>query len=187
MTSMNDARDTLDWITAQPFSNGQVFELGGACFVRSLARPFSPGTLSTHHVASADGMVTVQAMKEPQPAMAAQFLWITTATPYATMFQNSQALRLALAQDWLGVLQSWRPKVPRGAYFALAEHEEGFNATYIPPGFQCDVTVFSWDRITMFDADYANVNFPSLFFGGWYDIFLDPQVSAHEKALERKN
>lgn len=121
-------------------------------------------------------------MKQPQPALFGQYLMITSATPYGTLFQNNQALRYALSKDWLDLMQLWRPTVPAGTYFDIALHNEGYASHWTPTQFQCDnVTTFSWTRITLNDTDYKNVNFPAIWYGGWYDIFIGPQIQAFKK------
>lgn len=153
----------MAWIVKQEWSNGQVFQLG----------------------ASADGILTLLDVKQQQPALSGQYLMITTATPYGTLFQNNQALRYGLSRDWLDVMQLYRPKIPRGTYLNIAEHNEGYSSHYVPPtGFACgNVSSFSWPRITLTPSDWAtNFDFDALWYAGWYDIFLGPQLDAFRNA-----
>lgn len=162
-TSTNDGADTMAWITSQEWSNGQVFQMG----------------------ASADGILTLLDIKKPQPILAGQFLMVTTATPYGTLFQNNQALRYALAHDWLELMQFWRPKIPANTYLDVAEHNEGFASHWVPPNnFTCgNVSAFSWPLITLTDQDWSsNMNFNAVWWAGWYDIFLQPQLDAFRRA-----
>ena len=157
MTSRFDGTDTFDWIVSQEWSNGQVFEIG----------------------ASADGILSTMDMKLPQPHLFGQWLMITTSSPYDTLFQNRQAIRQALAKDWLAVIQSNRPKLPAGTYYNTALRNEGYSSHYTPPGFNCD-GFFNWPNITVSGDDFKNVNFPAIHSGGWYDIFLAPQIRNYE-------
>jgi predicted acyl esterase len=155
MESRYDGTDTIAWITSQSFSNGQVFQMG----------------------ASADGILSLMDLKLPQPAMGGMWLFITTADPYSTLMQNQMAFRQALSKDWLALMQVWRPKIPANTYYEAALRNEGFNASYTPPDVDCGKANFSWYTIDLFREDFARVDFPAVHLGGWYDIFLQPQLS----------
>merc|ERR1711916_161547 len=125
--------------------------------------------------ASADGILSTMDVKIPQPALAAQWLMVTTSTPYDTLFQNGMAVREGLSKNWLSIMQAYRPHYPHGTYYETALRNEGFGSTYTPPGFDCGQS-FSWPNITVSGADFLNVNFPAVHTGGWYDIFAAPQL-----------
>lgn len=76
--SAPDAFDTIDWITNQTWSNGDVFTTG----------------------ASADGIDELMQIAAPHPALRAQFVIFATTQAYETFFVGG-AYREALIDGWL--------------------------------------------------------------------------------------
>lgn len=145
--SSEDGQDTLKWITAQSWSNGIVFQMG----------------------VSADGILSVLDMKAPQPALRGQFMGCTSGVPYEVLFQNNGAWRSSLA-PWLAQMQQWRPGLPNNTYLNFLLAHEGRNST--------DSTLhMTWNNITLLSQEAKqNVAFPSVFWAGWYDLFLQPNL-----------
>lgn len=76
--SVNDSFDTLDWVTNQTWSNGEVFVTG----------------------ASADAIDAVCAMSAPHPAIRAQVIVFATSQAWETFFVGG-SYREALIDGWL--------------------------------------------------------------------------------------
>lgn len=95
-----DGYDTMKWVTQQPWSNGQVYEVG----------------------ISADGMYSYLSLKIPQPFLYGQFHVWSTSLMYFTAFQGGGAFRESLVNTWLGIMQAWRPDAP-SYYQELIQHE----------------------------------------------------------------
>lgn len=135
--SAPDAYDTLAWITAQPWSNGDVFTAG----------------------VSADGIDEFMQLPSPHPALRAQFVVFATTQAYETFWVGG-AYRESLIDGWL------KDTVPTqyAAADALARSQE------TPGG--------PWWAAVNGSLWYGNVDWPSVAWGGWYDIFQQGQLAA---------
>eukprot|EP00038_Savillea_parva_P028712 m.66640 g.66640 ORF g.66640 m.66640 type:complete len:590 (+) comp8372_c0_seq2:93-1862(+) len=139
--SYNDTEDTINWIVAQPWSNGVVHFCG----------------------ASADGIAgLVMAAQPPIQQIKNQFIIFATGDPYKSVFVGG-VFRYALIDGWLhGTLKHSQtdPDVLEAEVF---KHESPLDPW--------------WTEVT---PNYADVKAPTVFWSGWYDIFLNGNIEAFD-------
>lgn len=134
-SSYNDTYDTVKWIVKQPWSNSDVYQVGG----------------------SADGIAAlVLAGHPPIPEIKKQFIIWATAKPYQTVYPGG-AYREALIHGWLT------------HYIKDGKEEEQETWKHESP-------MDPW--WTIMTPNFANVITPTVFWAGWYDIFLDGNLAA---------
>jgi putative CocE/NonD family hydrolase len=144
--SYSDGHATMEWISTQPWFNGDIFQVGF----------------------SADGILCTLDMMGPQPYLHGQFLGPTTALPYPVLFQNHMGWRQSLS-PWLALMQQWRPNLPPNTYLNFLMAHEGYLAT--DPELH-----LRWTNITL--TNWTNIDFPAVWWLGWYDLFLQPNFDS---------
>eukprot|EP00730_Choanoeca_flexa_P013099 TRINITY_DN4963_c0_g1_i2.p1 TRINITY_DN4963_c0_g1~~TRINITY_DN4963_c0_g1_i2.p1 ORF type:complete len:601 (+),score=137.70 TRINITY_DN4963_c0_g1_i2:50-1804(+) len=111
--------------------------------------------------ASADGINAVLAMRDQQIELG-QWLIFTLGYAYPAVFQGG-ALKENLAKKWLHGMHDYRPLAPSYYETMLLPHE-GLSPW--------------WGERTL--TNDSTVTFPSIFWGGWYDIFLQPMIDTFQ-------
>eukprot|EP01062_Namystynia_karyoxenos_P015615 TRINITY_DN1566_c0_g1_i1.p2 TRINITY_DN1566_c0_g1~~TRINITY_DN1566_c0_g1_i1.p2 ORF type:complete len:579 (+),score=214.77 TRINITY_DN1566_c0_g1_i1:78-1814(+) len=140
-TEANDTTDTLSWIAQQPWSNGEVYQVG----------------------VSSDGLASFMSVNiDPIPAgLKGQFVMFASADAYGFSFPGG-AYRQSLQEGWIDDVFWTQHK-------ALL-HEAMSNEA---PGTW-------WDPVNISDAGCARIDVPSVLWAGWYDIFLQGNLFAHQ-------
>ena len=137
--SVNDTFDTLEWVTNQTWSNGEVFVTG----------------------ASADAIDAVCSMSDPHPSVRAHVIVFATSQAWETFFVGG-AYREALIDGWLkGTVRD-----QAGALIPYVHSKEAPSNPW-------------WNTVngTLW---FQKINYPSIHWAGWYDIFQSGHLSAWE-------
>jgi predicted acyl esterase len=139
-----DSRDLGDWITSQPWSNGEVYTIG----------------------ASADGIASFQTPKTSPPWLKAAYTIWSPDQLYDILFPKG-AFKQKTAEDWIhGLNMPSDPWRADQCVKILHEEENGYGEL--------------WKAIGLDDDFYKNkVTFPSGFYAGWYDLFLQGTTNAY--------
>ncbi|EDQ84487.1 uncharacterized protein MONBRDRAFT_39252 [Monosiga brevicollis MX1] len=114
--------------------------------------------------ASADGINAILAMRQQQQELG-QWLIFSLGVGYAAAFQGG-ALKQNLAKEWLKGMQDYRPDAPSYYETVLLPHEQYGDW---------------WQQRTL--NNDSTITFPSIFWAGWYDIFLQPMMDTFEGYL----
>lgn len=114
--------------------------------------------------ASADGMASFQTVKENPSWLAAQYIAWAPAYMYQILFPYG-AYKQKTAEDWLLGVTMPNPDVVYDNIQTVHENEAHTDF---------------WKAVEMFDSDFANVKFPTAFWGGWYDLFLLGTIQGYD-------
>eukprot|EP01062_Namystynia_karyoxenos_P015616 TRINITY_DN1566_c0_g1_i2.p1 TRINITY_DN1566_c0_g1~~TRINITY_DN1566_c0_g1_i2.p1 ORF type:complete len:604 (+),score=212.59 TRINITY_DN1566_c0_g1_i2:68-1813(+) len=140
-TEANDTADTLSWIAQQPWSNGEVYQVG----------------------VSSDGLASFMTVNSDPipPQLKGQFVMFASADAHAFAYPGG-AFRESLQVGWLDMV-FWEQ------HKALLQESKSNEA----PGPW-------WTPVNITDADCERIGVPSVLWAGWYDIFLQGNLFAHQ-------
>jgi len=126
-------------------------------------QPWSNGKIMTLG-ASADGIASLQTPKTSPAWLTSQYIIWATPQMYDILFPYG-AYKQKTAEDWLMGVTMPNPDVVYDNIETV--HENEAHTDY-------------WAGVEVSDAQYGLVNFPSAFWGGWYDLFEVGTVRAFE-------
>jgi len=129
-----------------------------------IQQPWSDGRVFSIG-ASADGLASLQMPMNNPKFIAGQYIAWAPAAMYDILFPHG-AYKQETTENWLYGLTMPNPDVVHSNVKTIYENE-GFTAYWL------GVTATE-------ETVYKNVNFPSAFWGGWYDLFLTGTISAFE-------
>lgn len=150
-TAASDGNDTVNWITSQDWSNGDVFTVG----------------------VSADGINEAMFILADSPALKGQWLMWTTANGHDFAFNGG-----AYREDILdGYMEFMNPEVHfKGPKIIHeAKTHEGYGKFWSPIA-ACPATGDDTHPLTP-DCQWGNVKWPVVLTTGWWDVFHHSSIN----------
>ena len=162
-SDQKDGNETVNWIIQQPWSNGEVYEIG----------------------ASADGIASLELGLASPKALKAQFIIVATGEAEETFYPGG-AFRSALIDKWLhgtipkqagGVIKEVRAHEGPGEYWNSVEYLGGRGVTRKFNHINWPIVMWGKFASNLFIVLPAtNSNIYHICIGGWYDIFQHGNV-----------
>jgi putative CocE/NonD family hydrolase len=159
---VEDGYDTLDWISRQPWSNGNVGMMGESYY----------------------GYTTWAGAVGGHPSLKAVAPSTTSMEIYPTTFRNG-ALNFEAMAGWSIAMdhQTWQNALRLDMWHlplsTLAE-SAGLSSRLYTETLAHPIRDEQWEVITL-HKNYADVRVPALVFGGWYDNFLFGTITDWKK------
>eukprot|EP01035_Chromulina_nebulosa_P034394 gene34394-46136_t len=142
ISDANDSEDLGNWVVGQDWSNGEVYTIG----------------------ASADGMGSIQTLKNDPSWLTAQYVIWAPAEMYKILIPYG-AYKQKTAEDWLLGLTMPNPEVVNDNIQTV--HENEMHSAF-------------WESVELSEKDYKNFRGRSGFWAGWYDLFSTGTIAAYE-------
>eukprot|EP01036_Dinobryon_divergens_P027208 gene27208-35939_t len=142
ISDANDSEDLGNWVVGQDWSNGEVYTIG----------------------ASADGMGSIQTLKNDPSWLTAQYVIWAPAEMYKILIPYG-AYKQKTAEDWLLGLTMPNPEVVNDNIQTVRENE--MHSAF-------------WESVELSEKDYKNFRGRSGFWAGWYDLFSTGTIAAYE-------
>ena len=150
----NDGVDTINWIVAQPWSNGVVYQIGA-----------SADGIAGFEIARAASSSDVTNSKAVE-ALAGQFIIFATAEARRTFFPGG-TYRQNLIEKWL------HGTVPTQATAII----NTVKTKEAPSSW--------WDAVEIKGDQFNSIDWPTVMWAGWYDIFLHGHLYSYDGFQKR--
>jgi putative CocE/NonD family hydrolase len=156
----NDGYDTIEWISKQPWSNGQVFSAG----------------------ISADGCGSAAMLLTAPPGLKGQLLMWNTANGHETAYPGG-IFREGLVTGWMGIMAP----LTRGVSIETTLPKILQNERLIPLSETTQRKIDNYWAPVQMDEHLHKVAWPTVSVTAWFDIFSGHQIEMFNGIRERSS
>lgn len=156
----NDGLDTMDWIAAQPWSNGKIGTLGGSYVGYT---QIAPAVHNPKNLVAIAASVTTGNIFNDWTYMDGPLL-LSFGIGWADSDMNGHGMQYSMGTDWKTVYRHL-PLITMDQ--AASQNNPGYRALLMHPRANDPF----WHGISI-EKEMSNISVPFLTVSGWYDIFL---------------
>jgi putative CocE/NonD family hydrolase len=176
-----DGYDTVEWVAAQPWSDGRVF-LAGASFL-GIAQWLTAMEQPPHLTAIAPGFTTSWELEQLETGGIARLDHVTTW--FVFMLADFLSRRAATGDaDALARLQALLPLAQDPTPALVADPPGAVPALQVPDA-PMQLADLLHGTPTVPGYDYDRVQVPTLSVAGWYDVFLGGTIRSFQQMVSR--